>query len=412
MKANAKLSRIISRNSEFIKNHSYLFCFTEEGLCVHGVGTIHDQELIGDALNEAAHQKHYKLVENTLTRFVKKQKEIEAKNSLDPTPEQSEAMACRRRGRKRPSKVPSRLTRTPAFVAKSRNLDNNPDAVRLYYMPRHSLIKTKGRELGSSHRNLIYALFRKKPKIIQCENPLWSDLSPKERATSGTPKSIEEFSVTFTWRELLDTMGVGYHKNNLERIIRLAEEINQVSITIYDRDVDKIYNEIVAEDTRNTKLPKSDTSQRGRIGRIFRDFEWSGKGFDDKIVVRYDIWVREVFEKKHLVSLNADVQFNLKSDYAMSIWPFIDSQPNYSFIDENAVAALVGRLPINEMTPPERAQFRRETKRAFDDMLRAGGIRSYEVEKPKSIVCRKYHYKHALHYKKTPPSQMDLFQKN
>ncbi len=46
----------------------------------------------------------------------------------------------------------------------------------------------------------------------------------------------------------------------------------------------------------------------------------------------------DAIEKAHLVSINADVQFRLKSDFAKTFWPFIDSQPEFTYIDEDRLA--------------------------------------------------------------------------
>jgi hypothetical protein len=99
------------------------------------------------------------------------------------------------------------------------------------------------------------------------------------------------------------------------------------------------------------------------------------------------------------------VQFRLKSDHAKNFWPFIDSQPNFTFIDEERLAQLAGReLWTAHETSATRAQFRKECREAFRDMQMAGGLKSWREEVTGSgrTKSRRYHYIHAL------PRQMEL----
>ena len=43
------------------------------------------------------------------------------------------------------------------------------------------------------------------------------------------------------------------------------------------------------------------------------------------------------------MSLNADIQFALKSDHAKTFWPYIDSMNNHHYVDEEVLAGLAGR---------------------------------------------------------------------
>ena len=104
------------------------------------------------------------------------------------------------------------------------------------------------------------------------------------------------------------------------------------------------------------------------------------------MTVKYGAWVRKTFEAKNLVSLNADVYFRLRSDYAKSFWPFVDSQPE-----------LAGRDYRNEGSK-KRAKFREDIVQAFNDMVAAGGLSEWRCEvlgfgRQKSY---RYHYTHAL----------------
>ena len=102
-----------------------------------------------------------------------------------------------------------------------------------------------------------------------------------------------------------------------------------------------------------------------------------------------------MIEAAKLVSLNADVQFGLKSDHAKTFWPYINSMNNHSWVDEEVLAALAGRTLWGEAaTKVTRGQFRKDCKQAFEDMIRAKEIVSYEIElrgagRQKS---RRFHY--------------------
>jgi hypothetical protein len=143
--------------------------------------------------------------------------------------------------------------------------------------------------------------------------------------------------------------------------------------------------------------------KRGRLpGAGFSDnlvnrIDWSGVGLDSKVTVRYGEWVKEMFEAKSLVSLNGDVYFRLKSDYAKSFWPFIDSQNAYTYVDIAMLADLAGRDYDSEPTK-RRVKLREDVRQAFDDMVAAGGLSSWRCEeigtgRRKSY---RYHFHHAL----------------
>ena len=70
-----------------------------------------------------------------------------------------------RRGRKNPARIPARLARTSAFAPKRTRLITDSNFERLYVVPGHSVIKVSGRELGTQHRDTIYAVFRLPKKV-------------------------------------------------------------------------------------------------------------------------------------------------------------------------------------------------------------------------------------------------------
>src|SRR3982750_712547 len=82
-----------------------------------------------------------------------------------------ERTRANKRGRKNPAAVPARLARTSAFAPKRRNLITDSKFRRTYIVPGHSYIEVAGRELGSQHRDALYAVFRLKPRRIQVPNP-------------------------------------------------------------------------------------------------------------------------------------------------------------------------------------------------------------------------------------------------
>jgi len=106
--------------------------------------------------------------------------------------------------------------------------------------------------------------------------------------------------------------------------------------------------------------------------------------------------VRQMFESRSLASINGDVYFKLRSDYAKSIWPFLDSQPDYTWIGVETLAELAGRNYRSETTR-RRLKFREECRQAFDDMVNAGGLLSWSCQEVGSGRARsyRYHYIHA-----------------
>ena len=88
-----------------------------------------------------------------------------------------------------------------------------------------------------------------------------------------------------------------------------------------------------------------------------------------------------MLDRAKLVSLNAEVQFRLKSDHAKTFWPYIDSMNNHFYVDEDTLAALAGRdLWGDKETKTTWGQFRKDCKQAFDDMVRAEGLASWTFE--------------------------------
>jgi hypothetical protein len=307
--------------------------------------------------------------------------------------ERLERTRANKRGRKNPAAVPARLARTSAFAPKRRNLITDSKFRRTYIVPGHSYIEVAGRELGSQHRDALYAVFRLKPRRIQVPNPNFDQRRPAHHPDNGRMHSIYETQTT--WRELVTTLGLSEHPNNLLTLLTVYEELQTVVIRVQEGDPAKIQ-----EANRRGMLGGA-----GIQGNIINSISWDGVNLDSCVTVRYGEWVREMIEKTRLVSLNAEVQFALSSDHAKSFWPYIDSMAGHSYIEEAMLAALAGRdLWGAHETSATRAQFRKDCRQAFTDMVKAGGLKSFRIEvtgagRKKS---RRYRYIHAL------PRQIEL----
>lgn len=297
-----------------------------------------------------------------------------------------------RRGRKKPAQVPNKLARTAAFAPRKNGLNTDSKFERTYVVPGGSVIHVSGRELGSQHRDAIYALFRLCPKKVSVPNPGYN---AELNDSPANTKFRVHYETHTTWRELIRTLGNTAHPNNLLTLLQVFEDLQKVVIRVQ----------------RGNPFCVLGANEAGKIGgpgmseNIITKIIWHGAGLDSQVEIYYGEWIRNTFEATHLVSLNADVQFKLMNDHAKSFWPYIDSQVHHHFVDEDALAALAGRDLWDESeTSATRSDFRKKCKRAFDDMKKAGGLDVYEIEilgkgRRKS---RRYHYLHAL------PRQMEM----
>lgn len=276
--------------------------------------------------------------------------------------------------------MPARLARTSAFAAKRRGLITDSAFERLYRVPGHSLVRVSGRELGTQHRDALYAVFRLPYKKI----------SVKHEHKTGLYAYKSMMQVDTTWRELLIAMGLTQHVNNVAQLHFAFSDIKQVVVTVYEGD-----------EGRNLELYRAGKLPRdyGRMGNLLNDIEWTGLGLDDQVHISYGDWTAEMVVSAKLVSLNADVHFELTSDYAKSFWPYIDSMTQHTWVDEEMLAHLVGRdLWSEEETSHTRGEFRKVCRKAFDDMKRVGGLLEWHVE-VRGAGRKKQHryfYKHKL----------------
>lgn len=292
-----------------------------------------------------------------------------------------------RKGRKNPAKVPARLTRTSAFAPKRRGLITDSSFRRLYVVPNHSIVQVTGRELGSQHRDALYALLRLTPKAIVVQDPS----SPIGRS------NLQE--VRTTWRTLIKCLNLTEHANNVAGLVLVFEELMQVVMTVYDSRYER--QETILEKLRKGGTPDAALKMR----HILHSVDADGASLDSKVHVVFGEWMVESMTSLKLVSLNADVQFALKSDYAKSFWPYIDSFTKHTFVDEEMLCSLVGRELFGpEETSATRRNFRNYCRHAFNDMVAAGGLFEWreEIRGSGREKTRRYHYKLAY------PQQMEL----
>ena len=75
-----------------------------------------------------------------------------------------------RRGRTNPAIVPNKLARTSAFAPRRHNLSSDGSFESVYIVRPHTVVHVHGRELGSQHRDAIYAIFRSRARKISEPN--------------------------------------------------------------------------------------------------------------------------------------------------------------------------------------------------------------------------------------------------
>src|SRR4051794_10021788 len=310
--------------------------------------------------------------------------------------ERAERSKQNRRGRKKPAVMPDRLARTSAFTPRRQGLITDSNFVRVYEVPGYSVVEVKGRELGSQHRDAIYALFRLPRVKVTLPNPDY------RRGTFVSPFIIH-YETRTTWRELLRAIGRVEHLTNLLTIMQVLSEIRQVNFIVHQgkslEDVARIHKARARE-----MLPHGP----GGVSGLIENIEWDGGQLDSKIVVQFGPTVLQMIERAALVSINADVQFRLKSDHAKTFWPFIDSQPHFTYVDEERLAQLAGRDLWGEgETSATRAQFRKECREAFKDMQKASGLSEWreKITGTGRTKSRRFHYSHAAQRQ----VELDLF---
>ena len=223
-----------------------------------------------------------------------------------------------------------------------------------------------GRELGTQHRDTIYAVFRLPHNVVKTR---------REGSSLALPWS-KIYETRTTWRDLLVAMKRSAHTNNLMTLMEVFEDIKKVAFTIYEGPQDEVLRALKARD-----VAALGANGRGGMGSLIDSVEWKGLTLDSEVVVRYGDWSAAMLDRAKLVSLNAEVQFKLKSDHAKTFWPYIDSMNNHFYVDEDTLASLAGRdLWGDKETKTTRGQFRKDCKQAFDDMVRAEGLVGWTFE--------------------------------
>lgn len=291
-----------------------------------------------------------------------------------------------RRGRRNPAKIPARLARTSAFAPKRKALITDSDFERLYVVPGHSVIRVSGRELGTQHRDAIYAIFRLPRKRVEVRR---EEIASRMHAIPW----VSVFETRTNWRKLLQAMGRTEHANNLMTLLQTLEEIKKVVFTIFEGDQARI---IKAYEEQS--LDRLAGTGAGGMGSLLDNVTWEGLELDSEVLIRYGDWSANMIQLAKLVSLNADVQFALRSDHAKTFWPYIDSMNGHTYVDEDVLAGLAGRqLWSDKETKTTRGQFRKDCKQAFEDMVRAGGLTEWrhEVVGDGRQKSRRYHYRMA-----------------
>jgi hypothetical protein len=287
-----------------------------------------------------------------------------------------------RRGRKQPVVIPAELTRTSAFAPRQFGLIEDANFKRVYVVTARSVIEVTGRELGSQHRDALYAIFRLPSRKIKLTRE--ADDMP---SLPGIPQADTIIEAHGTWRQVLQLMNLSEHANNMLTVLKNFEELRSVNLRVFTGSYSDYQQYVTTNKLRGAGF--SDNF----LGRI----NWDGARLDSKITIRYGEWLRWAFEQKRLVSLNSGVYFSLQSDYAKSFWPYIDGQPGHTWVDETVLGELIGRDPM-AMTPRERSNFREGCRRAFDDITAAGGFSSWRIEVigRGRVKLQRYHYVHAL----------------
>ena len=310
--------------------------------------------------------------------------------SKEPRPEltRSERSTKNKRGRVNPSKVPAKLTRTSAFLPQSNNLNTDRNFEKVYVVPGYSVLRISGGELGYQHRDALYTLFRLTPSLNIPEE--------YRRQLTGALRHNEVYlCAQSTWRELLDLSGVSPHVNTILTLKKLLQDFQHTLIEEVIGDP-----EVILEKQKKGRLGGPGSSLPVITG-IF----WGGDGLNDKIAVVYGESVQKAFRDRYLVSLDHEVQRELKTGYGKSIWPFIDGQPNYTYLPEDTITALIGVNIWEDQTLPTgkvlkayniRADFRKKCRKAFQDMQEKGGLASWNIvkERKRGKTLHTYHYIH------------------
>ena len=92
------------------------------------------------------------------------------------------------------------------------------------------MVQVRGRELGSQHRDALYAIFRIRARRISGANLHY--VAGTFDPITGPLRSVYYLTVT-TWRELLQATGRTSHVNNLGTLLCSFEEMKFVFFRVF-----------------------------------------------------------------------------------------------------------------------------------------------------------------------------------
>src|SRR5208282_1298921 len=153
------------------------------------------------------------------------------------------------------------------------NLSSDGSFESVYIVRPHTVVHVHGRELGSQHRDAIYAVFRSRARKIS--EPNLSYVPGSSDPVSAYPR-VEYYYTQTTWRELLLTTGRTAHVNNLGSLLRCFEEVRSVSFRVYQGS----YDEYSAQVARG-RLPGA-----GFSDNLINEIRWDGVSLDSQVTVK------------------------------------------------------------------------------------------------------------------------------
>tara|TARA_Y100000590_G_scaffold469820_1_gene659937 strand:- start:2676 stop:3833 length:1158 start_codon:yes stop_codon:yes gene_type:complete len=306
-------------------------------------------------------------------------RQVEVKNKSYFTTEKSLINLSK----KETAQVPAKLARTSLFTTKTKNFITDSDYSKMFKVNNYSIAHVSGRELGVQHRLLSMSLFKLKHTSFEVDNPFYDPEDPLSKPTE------KRYRVITSWREILTSMGLTIHKNNVATILKHLQDMKKVVITVLDGSP-----ESVLDDFEKGIIPK------GHMSNVIHEIKWESTqkktNYDDKVVIEFGEYTNAALENKDLANIDMSVLLSLKKSYAISIWPFINSHLNRrEFLMEETIAELVN-FDLENSDKEERKAFRRYCKEAFAEIKKIGGVEYYTVERVKKGNRYSYKYWYVL----------------
>lgn len=289
------------------------------------------------------------------------------------------------------SSVPTDLTRTGVFTAKSRNFITDSYHSKLFILDKYSAIRISGRELGTQHRKFLMSLFAIKPISYLEENDNYNPNDPN----SLEKPYITKFKLITSWREILTAMGQKMHRTNIDRLFGYIEDMRKVDLQVFDsKDVELL------EDLKNGIFPA------GNFSTVIEDISWhkieKKPTYDERIIIKFGSYTNKAIEFKKLATLDIKTLNSLKRDMSISIWPFLSSHKKgtRTFITEETIASLVD-IDLAKANKEVRKDFRRKCKQSFEDMIQAGGLTHYGIRETKKGAKKSIQYYYTINQRKS-----------